>query len=108
MPGTQRPARPARASVRRHRRAGIVHAAEARARRRGYVQLGLGVDDQNYRAAQLYLRLGYAEAGCRYIDRYHYRDNDGLRHEVADPARFLIKLLKIEPRPVPPGRDLAP
>ena len=39
---------------------------------RGYHHIGLGVDDQNLRAAALYLRLGYQETGCRYLDRYHY------------------------------------
>jgi RimJ/RimL family protein N-acetyltransferase len=41
-----------------------VHAAETLARRRGYQQIGLGVDDHNHRAAALYLRLGYRETGC--------------------------------------------
>ena len=49
----------------------IVHAAETLARRRGYQQIGLGVDDHNHRAAALYLRLGYRETGCHYTDRYH-------------------------------------
>jgi GNAT superfamily N-acetyltransferase len=71
----------------------IVHTAEDLVRQRGYHQLGLGVDDHNHRAAALYLRLGYQENGCRYLDRYHYIDDDGMRHEVADPARFLVKLL---------------
>ncbi|MFB8034336.1 GNAT family N-acetyltransferase [Streptomyces sp. NPDC056004] len=71
----------------------IVRAAESRARRDGYQQIGLGVDGQNHRAASLYLRLGYQETGCRYLDRYHYLDDDGVRHEVADPARFLMKQL---------------
>lgn len=71
----------------------IVHAAEDLARQRGYHQLGLGVDDRNHRAAALYLRLGYQETGCRYLDRYHYVDGNGVRHEVADPARFLVKPL---------------
>ncbi|MFF3782382.1 GNAT family N-acetyltransferase [Streptomyces sp. NPDC001933] len=75
----------------------IVRAAESRVRRNGYQQIGLGVDDQNHRAASLYLRLGYQETGCRYLDRYHYLDDDGVRHEVADPGRFLIKQLTGQP-----------
>ena len=71
----------------------IVHTAEDQARQRGYHLLGLGVDDHNRRAAALYLRLGYQETGCRYLDRYHYLDDDGMRREVADPARFLVKPL---------------
>ncbi|WP_405749578.1 hypothetical protein [Streptomyces sp. NBC_01411] len=50
-----------------------------------------------HRAASLYLRLGYHETGCRYLDRYHYLDDEGLRHEVADPCRFLVKQLTGQP-----------
>ena len=71
----------------------IVHAAEDLARQRGRHQLGLGVNDHNHRAAALYLRLGYQETGCRYLDRYHYIDDNGVRHEVADSTRFLVKPL---------------
>ncbi|WP_328375697.1 GNAT family N-acetyltransferase [Streptomyces sp. NBC_01020] len=75
----------------------IIHAAETQVRRNGYHRFGLGVDDQNHRAASLYLRLGYHETGCRYLDRYHYLDDEGLRHEVADPCRFLVKQLTGQP-----------
>jgi GNAT superfamily N-acetyltransferase len=75
----------------------IIRAAEARARERGYRQIGLGVADDNPRAAALYLRLGYHETGCRYLDRYHYLDDRGRRHDVADPARFLVKQLQPSP-----------
>ncbi|MGH3545561.1 MAG: GNAT family N-acetyltransferase [Mycobacteriales bacterium] len=70
----------------------ITH-AEDLVRQRGLDQLGLGVDDTNERAAALYLRLGYAETGLQYLDRYHYITDDGVRHDVADPARFLVKRL---------------
>lgn len=75
----------------------IIRAAETRARHSGHQQIGLGVDDLNHRAAALYLRLGYQETGCRYLDRYHCIDDNGLRHEVADAARFLIKQLAGQP-----------
>ncbi|MFD0850989.1 GNAT family N-acetyltransferase [Actinomadura adrarensis] len=71
----------------------IIDAAEALVLERGHDQIGLGVDDDNHRAAALYLRLGYQETGCRYLDRYHHIDDNGIRHEVADPARFLVKRL---------------
>jgi RimJ/RimL family protein N-acetyltransferase len=71
----------------------VVRAAEARAHERGYHQIGLGVTDDNPRAAALYQRLGYQETGCRYLDRYHHLDDHGHRHDVADPARFLVKQL---------------
>jgi ribosomal protein S18 acetylase RimI-like enzyme len=71
----------------------IVRMAEQLAGGRGHHRIGMGVDDHNGRAAALYLRLGYQDSGCRYLDRYHYADDDGAWHEVADPCRFLIKNL---------------
>lgn len=70
----------------------IIRAAEDLVARRNRL-IGLGVGDQNPRAAALYLRLGYQETGCRYLDRYHYLDDQGTRHHIADPCRFLIKPL---------------
>lgn len=78
----------------------IIHTAEDLTAQRGYRQIGLGVDDQNVRAAALYLRLGYQETGCRYLDRYHYTDGNGIRRDAADPCRFLIK-----PLPGPSRQD---
>ncbi len=72
----------------------IIRAAEDLTAQHGHHQIGLGVDDQNLRAAALYLRLGYQETGCRYLDRYHYLDDHGTRHDIADPCRFLIKPLQ--------------
>jgi GNAT superfamily N-acetyltransferase len=69
----------------------LVGTAEVLVRQRNRRQIGLGVGDDNPRAAALYLRLGYRETGCHYVDRYHYIDGNGLRHDVADPARFLVK-----------------
>ncbi|GGS33674.1 hypothetical protein GCM10010221_34930 [Streptomyces parvus] len=71
----------------------LIRAAEERVRAAGHPLIGLGVDDDNGRAAALYLRIGYRETGCRYLDRYAYLDDDGVRHEVVDPARFLVKEL---------------
>jgi GNAT superfamily N-acetyltransferase len=71
----------------------IVQAAEQLARRQGHRHLGLGVDDENVRAAALYLRLGYQETGCRYLDRYPYLDEQGTPQMAADPCRFLVKTL---------------
>nr|WP_221377253.1 hypothetical protein [Actinoplanes polyasparticus] len=67
--------------------------AEAVVVARGVERLGMGVDDSNGRAAALYRRLCYGETGCRYLDRYHYVDDAGARHEVADPCRFLVRAL---------------
>jgi RimJ/RimL family protein N-acetyltransferase len=71
----------------------LLRAAEKRARQRGHKQIGLGVNDDNPAAAALYLRLGYQETGCRYLDRYDYLDVAGLRHQAADPSHFLVKSL---------------
>ncbi len=71
----------------------LIGAAEALARDRGYRQIGLGVTDENHRAAALYLRLGYTETGCHYLDCWFGLDDQGHRHDFADPARFLIKPL---------------
>ncbi|MFI1186862.1 GNAT family N-acetyltransferase [Streptomyces californicus] len=71
----------------------LIMAAEERVRAAGHTLIGLGVNDDNHRAAALYVRIGYRETGCRYVDRYAYLDDEGVRHEVADPARFLVKVL---------------
>ena len=60
------------------------------------VAVGLGVGDDNPRAADLYLHLGYAETGCRYLDRYEITDGSGARQTMADPCRFLVKNLPPE------------
>ncbi|WFE48320.1 hypothetical protein [Verrucosispora sp. WMMD1129] len=54
----------------------------------------MGVGEDNARAFALYLRLGYEDTGFRYLDRYHYLDDRGTRHEVAEPCRFLVKSLQ--------------
>ena len=75
----------------------IIHTAEQLAVRRDRHRIGMGVDDHNVRAATLYLRLGYRDTGFRYLDCYHYIDDYGVRHEVADPCRFLIKVISAVP-----------
>jgi RimJ/RimL family protein N-acetyltransferase len=72
----------------------LIGAAERRAVGRGIRRIGLGVADDNPRAAALYLRLGFAETGCRYLDRYQVVDDTGTRLEMADPCRFLVKDLR--------------
>ncbi|WP_345469390.1 GNAT family N-acetyltransferase [Actinoallomurus oryzae] len=69
----------------------LLRAAEQRVREHGDALIGLGVNDDNPAAAALYLRLGYQETGCHYLDRYDYLDADGARHQAADPSRFLVK-----------------
>jgi GNAT superfamily N-acetyltransferase len=81
----------------------IIRAAEDSARQHGCRLLGLGVYDDNPRAAALYLRLGYQDQGCRYLDRYYYLDGRGVRHDVTEPARFLVKALGAAPHQAAPG-----
>ena len=70
----------------------LVRAAEALASARGTGLVGLGVGDDNPRAAALYARLGYRPT-VTYVDRWAYLDLDGERHECADPCVFLVKHL---------------
>jgi GNAT superfamily N-acetyltransferase len=69
----------------------IIATAEEIIAGRGFARLGLGVEDGNDRAARLYLRLGYAETGCRYLDRYPVTTDDGETHQAVDHCRFLVK-----------------
>ena len=66
----------------------VAHAAAA-----GHGGVGLGVGDENPAAARLYLRLGFAETGLRYVDRYTWTDADGVDHDEADPCRYLVRPL---------------
>ena len=69
----------------------LIAAAERRVTARSFGQIGLGVADDNPRAAALYLRLGFCETGCRYLDSYEVVDDTGARHVLSDPCRFLVK-----------------
>lgn len=71
----------------------LIREAEQLATTRGYGQIGLGVADDNPRAAALYLRLGYDETGCRYLDRYEVVDDSGAKRIITEPCRFLIRTL---------------
>lgn len=68
----------------------LIRAAEELARKRGGKRIGLGVDENNLRAAALYSRLGYHPA-APYLDRWSYQDVEGVTHQVADACTFMIK-----------------
>ncbi|MFJ4281279.1 GNAT family N-acetyltransferase [Streptomyces massasporeus] len=72
--------------------AALVHTAERLARERGIGVMGLGVGDDNPRAAALYARLGYLPT-VAYVDRWTHLGPDGVRQEHADPCVFLVKAL---------------
>jgi hypothetical protein len=63
------------------------------ATRRPAAPLPGDVADDNPRAAALYLRPGFGETGCRYLDRYEVVDLYGMRHVITEPCRFLVKEL---------------
>ncbi|SRR6266487_277905 len=71
----------------------LIAEAERLAAGRGFRQLGLGVADDNPRAAALYLRLGFHETGCGYVDCYEILDHAGVRRVISNPCRFLVKRL---------------
>jgi GNAT superfamily N-acetyltransferase len=68
----------------------LVRAAEELARERGRTAVGLGVADDNPRAAALYARLGYLPLAA-YVGRWSYEDHDGLTHECVEQLTFLVK-----------------
>jgi GNAT superfamily N-acetyltransferase len=72
----------------------LIAEAERRAVGRGLGWIGLGVADDNPRAAALYLRLGFGETGYRYVDRYEIVSEAGERLAFSDPCRFLVKDLR--------------
>jgi GNAT superfamily N-acetyltransferase len=70
----------------------LVRAAEERARERGRTAIGLGVADDNPRAAALYARLGYRPL-APYVGRWSYEGHDGVTHECVEELTFLVKEL---------------
>ncbi len=66
--------------------------AERRARDRGHLFLEMGVDDDNPRARDLYLRSGYAVVGP-YLDEYDKVLPDGTTIHVGSPGVRLRKAL---------------
>ncbi|WAU80907.1 GNAT family N-acetyltransferase [Streptomyces sp. Qhu-G9] len=73
----------------------LVRAAEELAVARGTGLMGLGVGDDNPRAAALYTRLGYRPV-VTYVDRWAYLDVDGERRECTDPCVFMVKHLDVK------------
>jgi GNAT superfamily N-acetyltransferase len=71
----------------------LLRAAEVIVSTRGHAVVGLGVTDDNVDAAALYARLGYADRGLRYQDRWSWVDQDGVVHDESAWATFLVKNL---------------
>jgi GNAT superfamily N-acetyltransferase len=70
----------------------FIRTAENLARERGLQRMGLGVGDDNIRAAALYQRLGYQPV-TPYVDRYAHRDAEGIVRHIADPCTFMVNTL---------------
>ncbi|MFB7591784.1 GNAT family N-acetyltransferase [Streptomyces sp. NPDC056169] len=72
----------------------LIHAPEELVRERGGAALGLGVGDDNPRAAALYARLGY-EPVVTYTDRWTRTDEEGRTHAHADGGTFVVRSLGV-------------
>jgi GNAT superfamily N-acetyltransferase len=70
----------------------LIRTAESLAHARAYEWIGLGVADDNPRAARLYARLGYV-ARRRYVDVWTFVDDNGTPHTYRHPCTFLVKEL---------------
>jgi len=71
----------------------LMESAEERVRARGLRRIGVGVADDNPRAAMLYARLGYADTGLRTDSRYMYPDDAGVPREIVEHNILLVKNL---------------
>jgi RimJ/RimL family protein N-acetyltransferase len=71
----------------------LIAAAERLALARKIREIGLGVADENSRAAALYLRLGFAEVDCHYNNSFEIVKSTGARETVNERCRFLVKHL---------------
>ncbi|OEV12771.1 GNAT family N-acetyltransferase [Streptomyces nanshensis] len=78
----------------------LIQAAEELALKRGLVKLGVGVEKNNPRTADLYERLGFRPS-TPYLDCGSYEDSAGRTHRVADACTFMVKTL------APPQKDVA-
>jgi ribosomal protein S18 acetylase RimI-like enzyme len=67
----------------------LVHFAEDLVRARGYAQVAIGVDEAGVRAAALYERLGYRDAGVRWTATYTWYDRAGATREDTEHVRVL-------------------
>jgi GNAT superfamily N-acetyltransferase len=69
----------------------LIASAEERARTRGFSRIGVGVADDNPKAAMLYARLGYTDTGLRSESRYMYPDDAGVPGEIVEHNILLVK-----------------
>jgi len=72
----------------------LIKSAEEAVSARGLHRVGVGVADDNPRAAKLYARLGYVDTGLRTESRYMYPDAAGVPHEIVEHDILLVKDLE--------------
>jgi ribosomal protein S18 acetylase RimI-like enzyme len=73
----------------------LIESAEKEVDARGFRLIGVGVADDNPRAARLYARLGYADTGLRTDSRYMYPDDAGVPREIVEHEILLVKDLEV-------------
>jgi ribosomal protein S18 acetylase RimI-like enzyme len=73
----------------------LIESAEKEVNARGLHRIGVGVADDNPRAAKLYVRLGYADTGLRTDSRYMYPDDAGVPREIVEHDILLVKDLEV-------------
>lgn len=71
----------------------LLGACESEARQRGHARVGLGTDPHVPEEHNLYLRLGYLDAGIGLFDDVYRIARGGKVRVLREPTRFLIKLL---------------
>lgn len=73
----------------------LIESAEKGVITRGLHRIGVGVADNNPRAAKLDARLGYADTGLRTNSRYMYPDDAGVPREILEHDILLMKDLEV-------------
>lgn len=84
----------------------LIAEMERTAASRGFARVAVGVHVDNDLAHQLYLRLGYKDAGVRFHDRFRSRDASGKWRDVDAAADWMVKKLAGQPAaPAPRSVD---
>lgn len=71
----------------------LIRQAELMAAQRLRQCIGMGVHDDNPRAKELYLRLGYIPDPLPFVDRYTMARSDGQEQGIEARSEFLVKRL---------------
>ncbi len=72
----------------------LIAEAERICREKGFEKVGLAVDVSNFRAKELYEKLGYKDSGIGEFDSVWYEtQDDGSKLKVVDHCLYLVKVL---------------